>query len=434
MPATRILVIGSGGREHALAWRLARDPESPEVWVAPGNDGMAGSFHRLGLAEDDTAGIVSACRREGVGLVVVGPEAPLAAGLADALRAEGVAVYGPDREGARLESSKWFAKERMREAGVPTARADVFTAAAEARAALPRFGPPYVVKADGLAAGKGVCVTPERAVAEAFLGECFSGRFGAGGARVVIEEHLAGEELSVMAVCDGTGAVLLAPARDYKRARDGDAGPNTGGMGAFAPSPLLDPAGEREVLDEVVRPVLEVMARRGAAYRGTLYVGLMRTTAGLRVVEFNCRFGDPETQVILPLTAGSLGTLLAGAARGAADARAVSREPGAAVAVAIVDEGYPERAPGGGTITGLDEAGTEDVVVFHAATRRVRSEWRVAGGRAAYVCARGATREQARARTYAALARLGGAGWRHRSDIAGDPRVAAVPGSGGANG
>jgi len=428
--AARYLVVGSGGREHALAWRLALDPGHPEVLVAPGNDGMAAAFERLPVAEGDAAGLVRAARARGVTLVVIGPEAPLAAGVADALVAQGVAVFGPSASAARLEASKWFAKEVMREAGVPTARASVHEDAAEARAALDGAGPPWVLKADGLAAGKGVLVTAARAEAEAFLAACLEGgRFGEGGRRVLIEEFLAGEEASVMAVCDGARHVLLPPARDYKRARDGDAGPNTGGMGAFCPTPAVDAAAEERIGREIVAPVLAAMAARGTPFRGLLYCGLMMTAAGPRVIEFNVRFGDPETQAVLPLVTGSLGALLASAARGDLAPQAVGRAPGAAVAVALVDEGYPDAVRGGGAIEGLDAlAAHEGVAVFHAGTAREGGAWRVRGGRAAYVVGRAPGRDEARARAYGAIAALGGRGWRCRSDVAG---VGAAQGAAG---
>ena len=423
--APRLLVLGSGGREHALAWRLARDPERPEVLVGPGNDGIGREFTRLALDPADPAAVTAACRSHAVDLVVVGPEQPLAAGVADALVAARVPVFGPGRAAARLETSKWFAKELLREAGVPTARAEAFADAAAAVAALDRFAPPWVVKADGLAAGKGVCVTPERATAEAFVHACLTGgRFGAAGARVVVEEFLRGEEASVIAVCDGTRALLLPPARDYKRARDGDAGPNTGGMGAFAPAPAVTPELERAIAACLVVPVLRALAARGTPFRGALYAGLMLTAAGPQVVEFNVRFGDPETQAILPLVGGSLTALLAGAAAGALAADAVSRLPGAAVTLALVDEGYPDAVRGGGEIRGLDVAG-DGVRVFHAGTRLEDGRWRVRGGRAAYLTATGPTLADARAAVYAARARLSGHGWRTRGDVAATPAVAA---------
>jgi phosphoribosylamine---glycine ligase len=420
MSLRRILVVGSGGREHALAWRLARDPEPAEVLAAPGNDGLERVARRLPVGEGDAPALAEACRREAVDLVVVGPEAPLAAGLADELRAAGVAVFGPGRAAARLEASKWFAKEIMRAAGVPTAAAERFEDVEDARLALDRFGPPWVLKADGLAAGKGVCVTRERREAEVFLGECLvGGRFGPGGRRVLLEEHLSGEEVSVVAVCDGRRWVLLPAARDYKRARDDDRGPNTGGMGAYAPSEWVDDGLEARIGREVVGPVLHELERRGTPFRGALYCGLMLTGTGPRVVEFNVRFGDPETQAVLPLVGGSLGGLLAGAARGALEPDAVHREAGSAVAVAIVDEGYPDAVRGGGRVGGLERLEPwSGLAVFHAGTRRAPDGWRVLGGRAAYVTAWAATCEAARERAYAAVDRLDGGGWRVRRDVA----------------
>jgi len=425
----RVLVLGSGGREHAIAWRLARDPEPAEVLVAPGNDGMGRAFRRVAAGELDPDAVAARCRDEQVGLVVIGPEAPLTTGVADALATHGILAFGPTRAGARLESSKWFAKEVMREAGVPTARAEIFEDLDAARTALGRFSPPYVVKADGLAAGKGVRVTSEREVAESFLADCLaSGRFGASGKRVLIEEFLAGEEASVMAVCDGSRFVLLPAARDYKRAYDGDHGPNTGGMGAYAPAPLIDARLETSIGERIVAPVLAEMERRGAAFRGVLYCGLMVGREGVRVVEFNVRFGDPESQVVLPLVEGSLTRLLAGAARGALDPGAITRGPGAAVAVALADEGYPESVRGGGLISGLDAAErAPGVLVFHAGCApEPDGRWRVRGGRVAYLVGRDATLAGARERAYGALAGLGGAGWRCRHDIAAFPAPAAV--------
>ena len=332
MARHRVLVVGSGGREHALAWRLARDPEDTEVLVAPGNDGMGLSFRRLEATELDAAALIAACRAEQIELVVIGPEAPLAIGVADALAEAGFPVLGPSREAARLESSKWFAKQLMTTAGIPTARAEAFEDSGAARAALDRFGPPYVVKVDGLAAGKGVRVVHEREAAEAFLADCFEAdRFGASGRRVLLEEFLEGDEASVMAICDGRRYVLLPAARDYKRAYDRDLGANTGGMGAYAPHEAVDAAFEDEVGRRVVAPALAAMERHGTPFRGTLYCGLMRHGSSIRVVEFNCRFGDPETQVVMPLLEGSLRELLSGAARGSVEPRAVSRALGARV-------------------------------------------------------------------------------------------------------
>ncbi|MCE9627526.1 MAG: phosphoribosylamine--glycine ligase [Candidatus Eisenbacteria bacterium] len=414
----RILVLGSGGREHALAWRLARDPGRPGIHVAPGNDGMALTFTRHAVRETDPAAVVELARRIAATLVVVGPEAPLAAGVSDALVAAGIPVSGASAAGAQLESSKWFAKQIMREAAVPTARAEMFSTLREAEAALDRFGPPWVVKADGLAAGKGVLVSDSRDEARAFLAACLEGgRFGDGGHRVVLEEFLAGEEASVIAICDGERHVLLPAARDYKRAFDADAGPNTGGMGSFAPTPAVTPEVEDTVSAQVITPVLRALAARGTPYRGALYAGLMLTAAGPRVIEFNARFGDPETQSILPLLGGSLGTLLASAAKGAIERDAVTRMAGAAVTLALVDEGYPDAVRGGGVIEGLGSCASE-VTVFHAGTRQEQGGWVVRGGRAAYLTATGSHVEEARARVMAARARLSGTGWRSRGDIA----------------
>ncbi len=430
MSAGRILVVGSGGREHALAWRLARDPGSPEVLIAPGREGMQDVGRCLPVGDHDAIGLTEACRRERVDLVVVGPEAPLAEGLADVLRAAGFAVYGPGSGAARLESSKWFAKEVMREAGVPTARGESFRDFDEACRGLGRFAPPWVVKADGLAGGKGVRVTAERAEAEEFLRDCLvRGRFGVSGQQVVIEEFLEGEEVSVMAVCDGSDFVLLPPARDYKRALDQDQGPNTGGMGAYAPSVDVDAALEDEIGRRIVAPVLDAVRRRGAPLQGTLYCGLMLAGTGPKVLEFNVRFGDPETQAVVPLLEGAFARLLAGAASGRLEREAVWRGRGWAVALALTDEGYPDALRGDGRIRGLEGlSGRADVHVFHAGTRRSQDGWQVVGGRAAYLVARGESLRDARARVYEALAELGGSGWRARRDIA---DVAAPAGSSG---
>ena len=431
MTPARILVLGSGGREHALAWRLARDAHRPQVLVAPGNDGSGRSFERLAVRETDPEAAVAACREHAVQLVVVGPEAALAAGVADALEAARVPVFGASRAAARLESSKWFAKEIMREAGVPTAGAERCADAEAVRAALRRFGAPHVVKADGLAAGKGVLVTSDTAEAERFARGCLDGgAFGESGRSVVIEEFLAGEEASVIAVCDGAGFALLPAARDYKRAADGDAGPNTGGMGAYAPTPAVTPAVEAEVGERVVAPVLRVMAARGTPYRGALYCGLMLGAGGAKVVEFNARFGDPETQSIVPLVTGSFAALLAGAARGALDSSAVARAAGGAVTVALVDRGYPGDVRGGGVIDGLDRLEERGVTVFHAGTRREDERWVVRGGRAAYVTAARESIEEARAAVYAACSQLSGDGWRCRGDIAATVAGAGAPAGG----
>src|SRR5262245_52325844 len=417
--SSRILVLGSGGREHALAWRLARDPDVTEVVVAPGNDGMAQRFRRAAVVDTDAAAVVELAEREQVSLVVVGPEAPLAAGVADALAAAGITVFGASRAAARIESSKWFAKELMREAGVPTPGAEAFTDVGPALAALARIAPPWVVKADGLAAGKGVLVSAERTETEAFVRACLEGgRFGESGRRVLLEAHVAGEEASAVAICDGERHLLLPAARDHKRAFDGDEGPNTGGMGAYAPTPSVTPELEQVISSRILTPVLRALARRGTPYRGALYAGLMLTAAGPQVLEFNARFGDPETQCTLPLLEGSLALLLASAERGSLEPHACARAKAAAVTLALVDQGYPDQVKGGGVIRGLDEVERSGVLVFHAGTRRERDEWVVSGGRAAYLTAAAPTFEAARAKLDAARERLSGSGWRCRADIA----------------
>jgi phosphoribosylamine--glycine ligase len=414
----RIVVVGSGGREHALAERLAESPDRASVIVMPGNDGIAQRFEVGPVDERDVGAVAAACRAEQPDLVVVGPEAPLAAGLADRLIDLGVPVFGPYADAARLESSKAYAKEIMRAAGVATAEAESFTSADAAEAALDRFGPPWVVKADGLAAGKGVCVTSHRATAVAFLRDLVAGGRGGAGRTVLLERYLDGEELSVMAVCDGERAVLLPAARDYKRALDGDEGPNTGGMGAVAPVFGYGPAESERVSDSIVRPVLAEMRRRGTPFRGVLYAGLMRTGDAFRVVEFNVRFGDPETQVVLPLIEGSLLDVLAAASRGALDETHAVARSGASVTVALVDERYPEAPSGHGMITGLEHLdGRGDVGVRCAGVRKEAGGFRIIGGRAAYVVASAGTVESAREAVYRAIGTLGGSGWRCRQDI-----------------
>lgn len=415
----RVVVVGAGGREHALAARLAEDAVPAGITVIPGNDGIASRFACAMPRDASAEALADACVAATPDLVIVGPEQPLADGLADRLASRGIAVFGPTREAARIESSKWFAKQLMLEAGVPTADAGRFESAVAAAAALPAFGPPWVIKADGLASGKGVLVTSDAREARQFLDACMSGgRFGASGRSVLLERCLEGDEVSVMAVCDGERAVLLPAARDYKRAGDGDAGPNTGGMGAIAPSETLDREGEVFVLERVVHPVLGALAGRGTPFRGVLYAGLMRTADGLRVIEFNARLGDPEAQVILPLCGGSLYDLFAAAAGGGLGVAEPPRRAGHAVSVALVDEAYPDRHSGRAHLGGVAEAErVPGVSMRFAGVRRDADGLSFTGGRGAYVCAVGATREDARGRAYAAIERLTGTGWRCRGDI-----------------
>lgn len=413
----RVLVVGSGAREHALTVALLADPDVTEVVVAPGNAGIAEIAQTRPLDVTDPAQVAEVALSAGVDLVVVGPEGPLVAGAADAVRAAGVPCFGPSAEAARLEGSKAFAKEVMAEAGVPTALAHICETDEQVAIALDQFGPPYVVKDDGLAAGKGVVVTSDRAAAAAHASACL-----ATGGAVVVEEFLDGPEVSLFAITDGTTSLALQPAQDFKRVGEGDTGPNTGGMGAYAPLPWVPADLEREVLERVVDPVVEHMHRRGTPFAGLLYAGLALTSRGLRVVEFNARFGDPETQVVLANLRTPLGALLLAAATGHLDQVApLVWESGYAVTVVVAAAGYPEAPRSGDAIGGLAEAGgVPGVVVLHAGTRR-RDDGAIvtSGGRVLSVTARGDTVESARAHAYAAVDLLHIDGAHHRRDIAG---------------
>jgi phosphoribosylamine--glycine ligase len=419
----RVLVVGSGGREHALVWKIARSPQVARVLAAPGSDGMAALAEcRPEVSAADVPALVDLARRERADLVVVGPEAPLAAGLVDRLREAGIAAFGPSAAAARLESSKAFAKEFMARHAIPTAGFAVFDDEAAAQRHVRALGGPCVVKADGLAAGKGVavCDGPEaalRALAESMRER----RFGAAGARVVIEERLEGEEVSYYAVTDGERIVTLAAAQDHKRAQDGDRGENTGGMGACSPAPVLGEALEKRVLEEIVHPAIRGMAAEGMTYTGVLYVGLMIGRDGApRVVEFNVRFGDPETQALVVRMEGDLVPLLDGAARGRVDLAPPLGWQDAGVCVVIAAGGYPREFEKGKPIDGLDDAErVPGVVVFHAGTRRgADGRFESAGGRVLGVTARGATLADARARAYAACGRIRFEAMHLRRDIA----------------
>ncbi len=357
----RILVVGSGGREHAICRALARDAGVTQLHAAPGNPGIARIAQIHQVAITDPASIATLATRIGAGLVVIGPEGPLVAGAADAVRAAGISCFGPSQRAAMIEGSKSFAKQIMFAAGIPTAAARTCASASEVGEALDAFGPPYVVKADGLAAGKGVVVTTDRRAASKHAADCGT---------VVIEEFLDGPEVSVFALADGSAALPLLPAQDYKRARDGDAGPNTGGMGAYAPLPWSPPGLAEEVIGAVIQPALAELGRRGMPYSGLLYAGLCLTPAGIRVVEFNARFGDPETQVILDRLAVPLGGLLDAAANGGLPgAGPLAWSPGAAVTVVIAAEGYPAAPAGGDQIDGLEDAERQPAAyVLHAGT------------------------------------------------------------------
>jgi len=403
-------VIGGGGREHAIVRALAADPAVTELHAAPGNPGLAPLAELHPVAAGDPADVVRLARRVAAGLVVIGPEAPLVAGVADALREAGIAVFGPDAAAARIEGSKAFAKDVMTAAGIPTAAARVAVTADAAAAALDAFGPPYVVKDDALAAGKGVVVTEDRAAALAHAAAC---------QRVVIEEYLDGPEVSLFAVADGRAAVPLLAAQDFKRAQDGDRGPNTGGMGAYVPLPWAPPGLADEVLATVIQPAIDELARRGTPYRGLLYAGLAVTAKGLKVVEFNARFGDPETQVVLDRLATPLAGLLhASAAGDLSTAPTLTWHPGAAVTVVIAAEGYPEAPAKGDVITIGDLPAGTPGYVLHAGTAMSGTDLVTAGGRVLNAVGSGPDLAAARSAAYAAAASVGFRGAWYRHDIA----------------
>jgi phosphoribosylamine---glycine ligase len=409
-------VIGGGGREHAIVRALAADPSVSEVHAAPGNPGIAALAQLHAVSISDPPDVVRVARQVAADLVVIGPEAPLVAGVADGLRAAGIAAFGPDAAGARIEGSKAFAKEVMAAGGIPTAQARVASTPAEAEDALKAFGPPYVVKDDALAAGKGVVVTEDFSVALAHAASC---------QRVVIEEYLDGPEVSLFAVADGTTAVPLPAAQDFKRARDGDQGPNTGGMGAYAPLPWAPGGLAAEVLATVIQPAIDEMARRGTPYRGLLYAGLALTSQGVKVIEFNARFGDPETQVVLDRLATPLAGLLHASAVG--DLRAVPAlawHPGAAVTVVIAAEGYPEAPAKGDVITLKSLPDGAQGYLLHAGTSwspALPSDGRAlvtSGGRVLNAVGSGPDLASARAAAYAVAQSVEFRGAWYRHDIA----------------
>jgi phosphoribosylamine---glycine ligase len=429
----RILVIGTGAREHALVRALATGTDGPhELHAAPGNPGIAALATLHPVDATDGAAVAELARSVDAELVVVGPEAPLVAGVADEVREAGIPVFGPSAEAATLEGSKAFAKEVMAAAGVPTAMAHVCTTVAEVEDALDAFGAPYVVKDDGLAAGKGVVVTEDRAQALAHARSCL--RLGAddrAAGAVVIEEYLDGPEVSLFCVTDGAAVVPLAPAQDFKRAYDDDQGPNTGGMGAYSPLPWAPPDLVDEVVTRVAQPTVDEMARRGSPFAGLLYVGLALTSRGTRVVEFNARFGDPETQVVLARLASPLAPVLLGAATGRlADVPSLRWRDDAAVTVVVAAHGYPGDVRAGDPVTGIEDAEATGAHVLHAGTSRGADGDLVAsGGRVLSVVGTGPDLAAARAAAYAGVDRITLPGSHHRRDIA---SAAAGDGSGSA--
>ncbi len=417
-----VLVIGSGGREHALVWKLRQSRLVDELYCAPGNAGIAAQATLVPIKPTDVSGLASFAEREKIGLTVVGPEQPLVIGLVDEFRRRGLSVFGPTQTAARLEGSKVFAKDFLTRHHIPTARYAAFTSGQEAEAILfaESLEPPMVVKADGLAAGKGVLICQSRGEAVEAIRSVIGGRFGDAGRSVVVEEFLRGEEASVFVLSDGERFATLAPAQDHKRILDGDQGKNTGGMGAYAPAPVMTPALLAQVTRDIIRPTLEGMRTEGNPYAGCLYVGLMITANGPSVLEFNCRFGDPEAQVVIPLIDADLADVLLSIAQGRLDPSSVRQHPASAVCVVMASQGYPDDYQTGKEIIGLDHIRPEDgVVVFHAGTREEKGRIVTSGGRVLGVTAIGYGHDlEGTIRTaYGAVAHITFDGAYYRSDI-----------------
>ena len=425
----KILVVGSGGREHAITWRLAQDTEKHELFCAPGNAGTTALATNLAVGAEDVSGVVAWAEANKPDLVVVGPEAPLCKGLVDALQKIGVKAFGPVQAGARMEGSKRFAKEIMDAAGVPTGRAKTFTDAEAAKAALPEYGLPVVIKADGLAAGKGVIVAETTAQAEAAIDDMLvDNKFGAAGAEVLVEEFLHGEECSILALVDGENAVLLPSSQDHKRVFDGDKGPNTGGMGAYSPAPVVTDAMLPDIKARIILPVVRELKKRGIVYRGVLYAGLMITPPGgktalsgsaVNVVEFNARFGDPETEAVLVRLGGNFAQTLLNVANGCLKDSDVVVKPEVAATVIVASGGYPGSYEKGKVMSGLDKAAeVPNAIVFHCGTKAQDGATVTAGGRVLSVTGMGATLREAVDTAYKAVDLISFDGAFHRRDIA----------------
>jgi phosphoribosylamine--glycine ligase len=402
-----ILLVGSGGREHALAWQLAQSPSCAKLYAAPGNPGIEIYAECVPVAADDIDGLIAFVKVHAIDFVVVGPEAPLVAGLADRLREIGIPAFGPSAAAARLEGSKGFTKDLCARAGIPTAGYVRCTSAEEARAVLEGFAIPVVIKADGLAAGKGVIIAETRTEAEAAIEHMFDGAFGSAGAEVVIEEFMTGEEASFFALSDGTDVIAFGSAQDHKRVGDGDTGPNTGGMGAYSPAPVLTAELEAAVMDRIIRPTVATLAAEGTPYVGVLFAGLMLTDEGPKLIEYNCRFGDPECQVLMMRFRGDFAALLHAAATGAiATADAPTFAHDYALTVVMAANGYPGTPEKGGAIRRIADAEAGGVRVFHAGTAREDRTLVAAGGRVLNVTATGKSVTEAQARAYAAVDKL----------------------------
>lgn len=415
----KILIIGGGGREHAIVWRLSRDG-GHEIFCAPGNAGTAQLATNVPIGAEDIDDLVAWSQLARPDLVVVGPEAPLCLGVADRISALGIPVFGPSKEAARMEGSKSFSKEVMESAGVPTAHAERHTKADEAIAALDRFSLPVVIKADGLAAGKGVIIARTRAEAEGAIRSILDDRqFGEAGASLLVETFLEGEEASILALVSGDAIALLPPAQDHKRVNDNDEGPNTGGMGAYSPAPVVTDEVASFALEKIFKPVVRELAKRGIEYRGVLYAGLMIGPKGINVLEFNCRFGDPETEAILPRVGGDFASLLLACARGALDPSALEILPDPCATVVMSAPGYPGKYPKGLEISGLEAAAAmEGVTVFHAGTAVKDRNIVTSGGRVLCVTALGGDLRKAVDKAYAGVRAITFDGAHYRTDIA----------------
>ena len=428
----KILVVGSGGREHAITWRLAQDAEKHELFCAPGNAGTAAIATNVAVGAEDVEAVAKWARENNPDLVVVGPEAPLVKGLVDQLLSLGIPAFGPVAAGARMEGSKRFAKEIMDAAGVPTGKAEMFTDAAKAKAALPSYGLPVVVKADGLAAGKGVIVAETTEQAEAAIDDMLvANKFGAAGAEVLLEEFLHGEECSILAMVDGENAVLLPSSQDHKRIFDGDKGPNTGGMGAYSPAPVVTSDKLPMIKEKIIMPVVRELKKRGITYRGILYAGLMvndenanphgpiaKSGSTVNVVEFNARFGDPETEAVLPRLGGRFATALLHAATGCLKDEDIVVKPEAAATVIISSAGYPGSYEKGKEMSGFEAAAAAGALVFHCGSKAVDGKIVTAGGRVLSVTGMGATLREAVDTAYAGVKEISFDGMFYRKDIA----------------
>jgi phosphoribosylamine--glycine ligase len=419
MSKLSVLVVGSGGREHAMAWKLAQSSQVEEIFIAPGNAGTALVGTNVAIGAEDIEGLVAFAEEKGIRLTAVGPEVPLAMGIVDAFQAAGLTVFGPTKAAAQLEASKAFAKAFMQEHGIPTGKAAIFTKFEAAKAALPEFenDEGIVIKASGLAAGKGVIVCDTLAQAEVALQEIMQDKtFGAAGDEILVEERMSGPELSLLVLTDGKTAVPLMPSRDHKRAFNNDEGPNTGGMGVYGPPPDVDQALVDEVMATIVEPTIQGMAAQGTPYVGVLYAGLMLTADGPKVIEFNCRFGDPETQVVLPMLDGDLAEIILACAEGRLTSDLVNVHSGAAATVVMASPGYPGSYPKGLPISGLDSI-PDGTTVFHAGTKQENGQIVTSGGRVLCVTALGDDLETAVSRAYTGIKQIHFDGAHYRTDI-----------------